>query len=188
MTAAAGTRPQPTPPGPAALSERCARRASALSSWYVSVGFAANFIGALHSPKPHHVKVAIVGAPAATRPLAHVVSVKARGGLNVSQLTTVAQARRLVGDRKLAATSCRTGAARRRSWRSPHSVPARYDSVAVLELDQHRVHGPHASTRHRLVDGRRIERHRRGYRWLLYDSPRTQVLMKEGRRWGSWTS
>ena len=54
---------------------------------YVSVGFAANFIGALHSPKPHHVKVAIVGAPAATTPLAHVLSVKAHGGLNVSQLT-----------------------------------------------------------------------------------------------------
>ena len=33
---------------------------------YVAVGFAANFIGALHDPKPHHVKVAIVGAPATT--------------------------------------------------------------------------------------------------------------------------
>lgn len=69
---------------------------------YVSVGFAANFIGALHSPKPHHVKVAIVGAPAATTQVAHALSVKARGGLNVSQLTSVAQARRLVADRKLA--------------------------------------------------------------------------------------
>ena len=69
---------------------------------YVSVGFAANFIGALHSPKPHGVKVAIVGAPPATTPLAHVLSVKAHGGLDVSQLTTVAQARRLVADRKLA--------------------------------------------------------------------------------------
>jgi len=69
---------------------------------YIAVGFAANFIGALHSPKPHDVKVAIVGTPSATTPLAHVLSVKARGGLNVSQLTTVAQARRLVADRKLA--------------------------------------------------------------------------------------
>jgi hypothetical protein len=69
---------------------------------YVSVGFAANYIGALHAPKPHHVKVAIVGEPAATAPLAHVLSDKARGGLDVSQLATVAQARRLVADRKLA--------------------------------------------------------------------------------------
>jgi hypothetical protein len=69
---------------------------------YISVGFAANYIGALHAPQPHHVNVAIVGEPAATAPLAHVLSVKARGGLNVSQLTTSAQARRLVADRKLA--------------------------------------------------------------------------------------
>jgi hypothetical protein len=57
---------------------------------YVSVGFAANYIGALHSPSPHDVKVAVVGAPAATAPLAHALTVKARGGLNVSQLSTVA--------------------------------------------------------------------------------------------------
>jgi hypothetical protein len=69
---------------------------------YVSVGFAANYIGALHSPSPHDVKVAVVGAPAAAAPLAHALTVKARGGLNVSQLSTVAQARRLVADRKLA--------------------------------------------------------------------------------------
>ncbi|HUA45347.1 MAG TPA: hypothetical protein VMA77_08990 [Solirubrobacteraceae bacterium] len=69
---------------------------------YVSVGFAANFIGALHSPQPHHVKVAVVGAPAATTRLARGLSVKARGGLDVSQLRTVGQARRLVADRDLA--------------------------------------------------------------------------------------
>jgi hypothetical protein len=69
---------------------------------YVSVGFAANYIGALHSPKPHGVKVAIVGTPAATAPLAHTLSVKARGALAVSQLTTVARARQLVADRRLA--------------------------------------------------------------------------------------
>jgi hypothetical protein len=69
---------------------------------YISVGFAANYIGALHAPSPHHVKVAIVGAPAATAPLARALSVRARGGLNVSQLGTVARARRLVADRKLA--------------------------------------------------------------------------------------
>jgi hypothetical protein len=69
---------------------------------YISVGFAASYIGALHAPRPHHVKVAIVGEPAATAPLAHVLSVRAHGGLDVSQLTTVAQARRVVADRKLA--------------------------------------------------------------------------------------
>jgi hypothetical protein len=69
---------------------------------YISVGFAASYIGALHSPTPHHVKVAIVGARSATTPLAHALSVKSRGGLNVSQLTTAAQAQRLVADRKLA--------------------------------------------------------------------------------------
>ena len=69
---------------------------------YISVGFAASYIGALHSPTPHDVKVAIVGAPAATTPLAHALSVKSRGGLNVAQLTTVDEAQRLVADRKLA--------------------------------------------------------------------------------------
>lgn len=69
---------------------------------YISVGFAASYIGALHAPQPHHVKVAIVGGPSATAPLARALSVKADGGLDVSQLTTVAQARRLVSDRTLA--------------------------------------------------------------------------------------
>ena len=30
---------------------------------YIAVVFAANYFGALHAPKPHGVKVAVVGAP-----------------------------------------------------------------------------------------------------------------------------
>ena len=69
---------------------------------YVAVGFATNFIGALHDPKPHHVKVAIVGAPAATAPLARAIGDTPTNGFAVSQLVSVAQARRLVAARRLA--------------------------------------------------------------------------------------
>src|SRR4051794_13453584 len=69
---------------------------------YVAVGFATNFIGALHDPKPHHVKVAIVGAPAATAPLARALGDTPTNGFAVSQLVSVAQARRLVAARRLA--------------------------------------------------------------------------------------
>jgi hypothetical protein len=69
---------------------------------YLSVAVAANYIGALHAPKPHHVKVAIVGPPAATAQLAHALSVRPKNGFTVSQLASVAQASRLVGERKLA--------------------------------------------------------------------------------------
>jgi hypothetical protein len=69
---------------------------------YVSVGFATNYIGALHAPKPHHVKVAIVGAPTATAPLARALGARPKNGFDVSQLVSVAQARRLVGARRLA--------------------------------------------------------------------------------------
>src|SRR5258708_22453259 len=69
---------------------------------WISVGFAANFIGAFHAPKPHHVKVAIVGAPAATAPLARALGAAPTNGFAVSQLVSVAQARRVVGPRPLA--------------------------------------------------------------------------------------
>jgi hypothetical protein len=69
---------------------------------YFSVGFAANYIGALHAPKPHDVKVAIVGARLVTAPLAHALLAKAPGGFIVVQLTAVGQAERLVADRELA--------------------------------------------------------------------------------------
>ena len=69
---------------------------------YVAVGFAANNIGALHAPKPHHVKVAIVGAPATTAPLARALGARPKNGFAVSQLVSVTQARRLVGARRLA--------------------------------------------------------------------------------------
>lgn len=69
---------------------------------YLSVGFATNYIGAFHAPKPHHVKVAIVGAPASTAPLAHELSLTPPNGFDVSQVASVSQARRLVDDRQLA--------------------------------------------------------------------------------------
>src|ERR1700732_1694991 len=69
---------------------------------YVAVGFAANNIGALHSPKPHHVKVAIVGAPATTAPLARALEARPKNGFAVSELVSVTQARQLVGARRLA--------------------------------------------------------------------------------------
>ena len=69
---------------------------------YLAVAFSTNYIGALHAPKPHHVKVAIVGAPSATEPLAHELSVTPPNAFVVSQLASVTQARQLVGQRKLA--------------------------------------------------------------------------------------
>jgi hypothetical protein len=69
---------------------------------YISVVFTANYFGALHAPKPHDVKVAIVGAPSRTAPLAHQMSIRPRGGFAVSQLANITLARKLVGERKLA--------------------------------------------------------------------------------------
>jgi hypothetical protein len=69
---------------------------------YLSVAVATNYIGAFHAPKPHHVKVAIVGAPASTAPFAHELSLTPPNGFDVSQLVSVRQARRLVDERKLA--------------------------------------------------------------------------------------
>ena len=69
---------------------------------YIAVAFAANYIGALHKPTPHGVKVALVGPPATTAPLAHELVVTSKGGIEVSQLASVTEAKRLVGDRDLA--------------------------------------------------------------------------------------
>jgi hypothetical protein len=69
---------------------------------YLSVALATSYIGALHAPKPHRVKVAIVGAPASTAPLAHRLSFTPPNGFDVSELVGVSQARRLVDERKLA--------------------------------------------------------------------------------------
>jgi hypothetical protein len=69
---------------------------------YLAVAFATNYIGALHAPKPHHVKVAIVGPSSATAPLAHELSVKAPNEYVPSQLASVTRARQLVSQRKLA--------------------------------------------------------------------------------------
>jgi hypothetical protein len=69
---------------------------------YISVVFAANYFGALHAPKPHGVKVAIVGAPSRTAPLSHQLSITPRGGFAISQLVSIPLARKLVGERKLA--------------------------------------------------------------------------------------
>ena len=69
---------------------------------YISVVFAANYFGALHAPKPHDVKVAIVGAPSRTAPLAHRLSITPDDGFAVSQLADIPLARKLVDERKLA--------------------------------------------------------------------------------------
>ncbi|MGZ4287876.1 MAG: hypothetical protein ACXVW5_27205 [Solirubrobacteraceae bacterium] len=69
---------------------------------YIAVVFAANYFGALHAPKPHGVKVAIVGAPSSTARIARQLSIRPRGGFDVSRLTSIGQARELVGARKLA--------------------------------------------------------------------------------------
>jgi hypothetical protein len=76
--------------------------ATLLLPLYLSVAFATNYIGALHAPKPHHVKVAIVGAPAGTAPLAHELSLTPPNGFDVSQVVSVSQARRLVDERQVA--------------------------------------------------------------------------------------
>jgi hypothetical protein len=69
---------------------------------YLSAALATNYIGAFHAPKPHHVKVAIVGAVASTAPLAHELSLTPPTGFDVSQLASASQARRLVDEQKLA--------------------------------------------------------------------------------------
>jgi hypothetical protein len=69
---------------------------------YVAVMFATNYFGALHAPRPHDVRVALVGEPSRIAPLAHELSIRPRGGLAVSQLATVGPARRLVQARTLA--------------------------------------------------------------------------------------
>jgi hypothetical protein len=69
---------------------------------YLSVAVATNYIGALHAPRPHHVKVAIVGAPASTAPLAHELSLTPPSGFDVLREVSVSQARRLVARRNLA--------------------------------------------------------------------------------------
>jgi hypothetical protein len=69
---------------------------------YVALGFSANYIGALHAPKPHGVKVAVVGPPTLTAGLAHELSVRPAGAFDVSQVASVGRARRLVGQRDLA--------------------------------------------------------------------------------------
>ncbi len=73
-----------------------------LLPFYIAVVFAANYFGALHAPKPHEVKVAIVGAPSRTALLAHQLSITPPGGFTVSQLASVPRARTLVDERKLA--------------------------------------------------------------------------------------
>lgn len=96
--------PQPNRASDSARSTREMRLAvlTLLLPLYVSVGFATNYIGALHAPKPHHVKVAIVGAPAATARLARALEARPKNGFAVSQLVSVAQARRLVAARRIA--------------------------------------------------------------------------------------
>ena len=69
---------------------------------YVSLAIAVNYFGAVHEPTPHHVKIAIVGARSVTVPIAHELSVMPPGGFDVSQLTSVAPARRLLAERELA--------------------------------------------------------------------------------------
>src|SRR6202035_3523449 len=69
---------------------------------YVAVGFAANNIGALHAPKPHHVKVAIVGAPATTARPARPLGARPKTAFAVSQWVRSPQARGRVGARRLA--------------------------------------------------------------------------------------
>ena len=80
---------------------------------YIAVVFSANYFGALHAPKPHGVNVAIVGAPSNTSRLARQLSTRPRGGFDVSQLTSIGQARELVGERKLAGRTCRVSGPRR---------------------------------------------------------------------------
>jgi len=80
---------------------RLASRALLLAL-FVAVAFAVNYFGALHAPHPHDVKIAIVGPPAVTAGLARELSVTPPNGFEVSQLTSIATARRLVADRKLA--------------------------------------------------------------------------------------
>src|SRR6201992_4150942 len=69
---------------------------------YLSVAFATSYIGALHDPRPHHVKVAIVGAPARTAPLTHELSLTPPHGFHVSQVGSASRARRLVDERRVA--------------------------------------------------------------------------------------
>jgi hypothetical protein len=69
---------------------------------YIAVVFAANYFGALHAPRPHGVKVAIVGESNGATRLAHQLSNRPRGGFDVSRLASTGQARDLVGARKLA--------------------------------------------------------------------------------------
>lgn len=69
---------------------------------YVSLAVAVNYFGAVHQPRPHDVKVAIVGPLAATAGLAHALSIAPKGGFDVARLTSVGTARRLLAERKLA--------------------------------------------------------------------------------------
>jgi hypothetical protein len=97
-----GNQLQPSPPAAKRPSELRLAALTLLLPLYFAVAFSTNYIGALGAPSPHHVKIAIVGAPAATAALADDLSVKPKGAFTVSQLTSVAQASRLVGGRQLA--------------------------------------------------------------------------------------
>jgi hypothetical protein len=62
----------------------------------------ANYFGTLHTPQPHNVKVAIFCSSASNARLAHELSTRSRDGFNVSEVTSAAQVRKLVRERKLA--------------------------------------------------------------------------------------
>lgn len=69
---------------------------------YFSAAVASNYVGAFHAPRPHQVKVAVVGPPAATTPVADALSTRPQGGFAVARLASTARAARLVGERQLA--------------------------------------------------------------------------------------
>jgi hypothetical protein len=73
-----------------------------LAPLYIGFVMTVNYVGAFHAPEPHGVKVAVVGSPSITAPVASELALRPPGGFTVTQLTSMSRAHELVRERKLA--------------------------------------------------------------------------------------
>lgn len=88
---------------PAGFSQAKLAVAAMLIPLFFVLGFASCIIGTYHQPHPNDIKVAVVGPPAATRPLVAAITKAGGSSFNVSQVPTVQQATLAVQHRDLVA-------------------------------------------------------------------------------------